>query len=108
MGVDFSARIILGYRVSREEFGNLKNNFDDRTIDNFYDNYMLNSDSYDENSDLFFTVDSIVYTEDWEEFDMPNIDELMKNEQECINKFYEMFPDRNTEKPKLYLIEEVW
>lgn len=105
MSVDFTARLIYGYHVTHDEFNNLKEKFEDE-IDYIYDDYMMTANGYDENLDMFFIVEDVCDTNDWEE-----VNHLVVVTPEVVSKiekFQELFPERVEESPKYYLIEEVW
>lgn len=105
MSVDFNARVILGYHVLREEFNSVTKCFGDECAERIRDDYMIYSDSYDENSDLFFIIKDFCNTNNWEFLNV----EYEKDEDylERKNKFHKVF-GRICEEPKLILIEEIW
>lgn len=106
MSVCFTARVIYGYLVTREEIDNLKERIEEDEFYSIYDDYFHAVDGYNENSDLFFIVKNICDTNDWKEFD-PSC-HGMPLDVERIFKFQELFPNREEESPKYYLIQEVW
>lgn len=106
MSVCFTARVIYGYPVTREEINNLKERIEEDEFYSIYDDYFITSDGYDENSDLFFVVKEIGSTRRWTEVDI--YCQGMPMDVERIFKFQELFPNREEESPKYYLIQEVW
>lgn len=101
MSVDFTARLIYGYKVSRSEISEI----DEDIFEEIYDEYMTSSDAYDDNSDFFFIIKDLGSTGTWTEIDIYT--EGLPSEIERIMKFQELFQNRAKESPKYYLIERV-